>query len=565
MAVAKRADDRWSARPSGLSIVGNIPWGTHICQFYQDKQDLLDILVPYFAAGLRENEYCLWVTTDSLTIEEAWSALSRVMGDLTPYLVKGQLEIIDSSKWYSVGEKFIARRAYAVLANKVAEARLRGFAGMRIATHTFGLDQDSWQDYLQDETLIARTIREQPILAISTYDLAKCTVVDILDIAARHPYALVRRDGNWQIISNSESKRTKVAVQQSEERFRAVFHTANAGFCLIRATDGTILEVNQAWLNMVGYSLQEIIGRKITDVDIFLDQGPEVAPEVRVKRKDGQIRVHSVFSRKVAFNNYQCFLWTVQDITDLVNARQELEASVARIKVLSLENDESRLQILRFLAHEITNPLTAIKGFAQLLEMKTVSSNSEALAQKMTAEVDRLSEMLSMVFEAFKFETGRLSLNFHAVDWAEIINSAIESQLLEGLHLIEAEIPRGVMVLGDALRLEEVVRNLLSNAVNYSAPGSQVAVKLAIKDNRALLSVSDEGVGVPIDELDRIFEGFYRASNVASIGSGGIGLALHLSKHLVEEHDGRIWAESTLGGGTTMFVELPLLTAVCSE
>lgn len=557
MAVARRADDRWSVRPSGLSIIGNIQWGTHICQFYQDRQDLRDALIPFFAAGLRENEYCLWATADSLTVEEAWAALSRALGDLTPYLIRGQLEIIDVSKWFSVDGQLIARHAQALLANKLAEAQRHGFEGLRLAVNTCSADRPSWPEYLADALGRANVVSQLPIIAISTYDQTKCSAADLLVIAAHYPYTLIRRNGNWQIIRNCESKRIKAALQQSEERFRAAFQSTNVGFCLVRATDGTILEANQAWLNMVGYSFAEIIGREITDLGLSLEAGAESPAEITVRRKDGQIGVHSVIRQKVTYHNDQCFLLTVRDLTDLVKARTALGAAAARAQVFLQEKEESRRQMLRLLVEEINDPLTAITGLAQVLEMKTASNHLAALTEKITVEVGKLSEMLAAVLEALRLETGQLPLTFRLVDWAEITEAAIAALRAEEL-CIEADIQRQVMVRADAERLAEVVRHLLSNAAKYSEPGGCVEVKLEIQDQHAILSVSDKGVGVPANELDRIFESFYCASNVACIGPGGIGLALYLSKHLIEQHHGRIWAESTLGRGTTFFVELPL-------
>ena len=87
-------------RKSGIDIIGDVPWGTHICQFYQTKEDLTDILVPYFKAGLENNEFCLWVTSQPLEVEDAIAALRRVVPDLNVYLEKGQIEIISYNDWF---------------------------------------------------------------------------------------------------------------------------------------------------------------------------------------------------------------------------------------------------------------------------------------------------------------------------------------------------------------------------------------------------------------------------------------------------------------------------------
>ena len=87
-------------RKSGIDIIGDVPWGTHICQFYQTKQDLIDILVPYFKAGLENNEFCMWITSQPLEVNEAKEALRKATPDFDHYLEKGQIEIIPYTYWY---------------------------------------------------------------------------------------------------------------------------------------------------------------------------------------------------------------------------------------------------------------------------------------------------------------------------------------------------------------------------------------------------------------------------------------------------------------------------------
>src|SRR6516164_404663 len=96
-------------RRTGISAIGDVPWGTHFCQFYQDKQDLIDILVPYFKAGLENNEFCIWVTCEPLSSAEAKAALAANFENLEAYIANGQLEILDP-EWYTSGSEFESDR-----------------------------------------------------------------------------------------------------------------------------------------------------------------------------------------------------------------------------------------------------------------------------------------------------------------------------------------------------------------------------------------------------------------------------------------------------------------------
>ena len=115
-------------RPTGLSILGDVPWGIHLCIFYETMQDLLDTLVPYFHAGLENNEFVIWAVSDPLTVEEAHAAMARGISDYQEYLSRGQIEIIEGSEWY-LGRDL--KKVTDGWHEKLEAALARGFAGMR--------------------------------------------------------------------------------------------------------------------------------------------------------------------------------------------------------------------------------------------------------------------------------------------------------------------------------------------------------------------------------------------------------------------------------------------------
>ena len=114
-------------RKSGLAVIGNVPWGTHFCQFYQTKQDLIDTLVPYFKAGLENNEFCMWVTADNLTVEDARKAMTKVMKGFPTYLKKGQIEILPYNEWYLKGGHFNSQIVLNGWVRKLNQALKKGY------------------------------------------------------------------------------------------------------------------------------------------------------------------------------------------------------------------------------------------------------------------------------------------------------------------------------------------------------------------------------------------------------------------------------------------------------
>ena len=127
---------RESLRRSGIDIIGDVPWGTHICQFYETKEDLTDILVPYFKAGLENNEFCLWITSQPLKVEDAKEALRRAVPDLDSYLDKGQMEILPYTDWFTIEGVFDSENVLNGWLEKLNYASDNGYDGLRLSGNT---------------------------------------------------------------------------------------------------------------------------------------------------------------------------------------------------------------------------------------------------------------------------------------------------------------------------------------------------------------------------------------------------------------------------------------------
>ena len=121
-------------RKTGISVIGDVPWGTHFCYFYETKQDLLDLLIPYFKTGLEGNEFCLWIISNSelLTVPEARNALQEALPDLDRYVAERSLEVVDHDDWFLNGGSFDFHRAANRFKEKVDEVLGRGYVGMRV-------------------------------------------------------------------------------------------------------------------------------------------------------------------------------------------------------------------------------------------------------------------------------------------------------------------------------------------------------------------------------------------------------------------------------------------------
>jgi len=189
-------------RNSGIALIGDVPWGTHFCQFYKTKKDLLDILVPYFRAGLEDNELCVWVTSDFLNSEQALRALKKGVPEFPEYLDKGQMEIFPYTDWYLKGGNFDLQRTLDMWMEKHDEALSSGFAGMRVTGNPYWIDnKKDWDDFAAYEAEINNVLGDTKLLVLCTYSLKKCGVVEILDVIKNHEFALAVNQGRWQVVT----------------------------------------------------------------------------------------------------------------------------------------------------------------------------------------------------------------------------------------------------------------------------------------------------------------------------------------------------------------------------
>src|SRR5215472_6326069 len=134
-------------RKTGIDVLGDMPWGSHFCLFYEAKEDLLDTLVSYCKTGLEGGEFCLWVVAEPVRVEEARDALSVAVPDLDRYLSERSIEIVSSRQWYLQDGAFDMKRVTAQWREKLALALARGFAGVRVTGDTAWLRKKDWKDF----------------------------------------------------------------------------------------------------------------------------------------------------------------------------------------------------------------------------------------------------------------------------------------------------------------------------------------------------------------------------------------------------------------------------------
>jgi signal transduction histidine kinase/CHASE3 domain sensor protein len=242
------------------------------------------------------------------------------------------------------------------------------------------------------------------------------------------------------------------------------------------------------------------------------------------------------------------------------NSRLYTEQVEARRKV----EDLSRLkdEFLSIASHELRTPVTSIKGYTQLsktlIREKDLETAEEYLGIALD-QIDRMSRLILELLDVSRIETGRLEIRREVIEWGSFVRNIVDRlNTALGERNIVLDVPADTrVVIGDRDRLEQVLGNLLENAVKYSPDGSDVHVNVEERAEQVVTSVADRGIGIPQDELGQVFERFHRGRQVSSTNYGGLGLGLYITKQIVERHGGTIGVESRHGEGTTFQFTLP--------
>jgi two-component system phosphate regulon sensor histidine kinase PhoR len=214
------------------------------------------------------------------------------------------------------------------------------------------------------------------------------------------------------------------------------------------------------------------------------------------------------------------------------------------------------------LSHELRTPLASLKALTETLQEGALEDPPAArrFLDQMAVEVDALSQMVSELLELSRIESGQVALDLKPLAPFELLSSAASRMRLQaeraGLTLRVDCFTDLPAVRGDIVRLEQVLVSLIHNAVKFTQPGGEVILLGELAEGTLRFCVRDNGVGIAADDLPRIFERFYKSDRSRS--GGGTGLGLSIARHLVESHDGTIWAESREGQGSAFFFTVPL-------
>lgn len=355
-----------------------------------------------------------------------------------------------------------------------------------------------------------------------------------------------------QIISNAQ---LYIQVATEKRELEATLQSLLAGVVVVGRT-GRVMLMNAAARNILGVT-QEDGGRPMEEVvrdgaiiellKSALSTGEDQAEELSLG-SDHSERIYQVQTAMVRNEESQLMgvVAIFNDITELRN--------IERMKT----------EFVSTVSHELRTPLTSIKGFVRTLLEDTENyydtDTRHEFYNIIDQECDRLTRLISDLLNVSRIEAGRpLHLNWQPVEVPQIVRKVVANQRsYTDRHEIDVEVDDDLPVItADQDKLDQILTNLLNNAIKYSPEGGTIHVKVHRDNDNVVFSVSDPGIGIPAEHLPKLFQRFHRVDTGDTRKAGGTGIGLYLVKHLVEAHGGEIGVESEVGKGSTFTFKLP--------
>lgn len=387
------------------------------------------------------------------------------------------------------------------------------------------------------------------------------------------------RDVDGQLIGMVESfqeityrKQAEKAMRESEERFRQIFESIPDLVILAKLEDGAIIDVNRAFEAETGIARSEALGRNSEQLGLWtehaqretlrsmlLSRGEINNFEDSFRVRDGLVKTVLVSARRLNVSNEPCMLLVIRDITTEKAAERAL-----------VEMDRIKSEFISTAAHELNTPLSAIMGYTEFLHSpEQFGGFSDDQKRDFLNEIHDRGEALSRIIEDLldisRIECGNPApLDVQETDLVDVLRKKVKLFLAGGSgHSFRLELPDppvSSMLWIDRHRINQALDNLLGNAVKYSAAGKEIVLRGRADKDGWEVRVEDQGIGMNAEQLERVFEKFYRA-DASNTAISGLGLGMSISRQIIEAHGGRIRVESAEGEGTTVIFNLPYINA----
>lgn len=353
--------------------------------------------------------------------------------------------------------------------------------------------------------------------------------------------------------------RMRQALQASEERYRTLFNSIDEGFCVIEVLfdesnspiDYIFVEINPTFEEQTG--LEGALGKTAIELvpnleqrwfDIYGKVALTGEPMRFTEGSDVMNRWFDVYAFRLGGDESRKVAILFNDITE----RKKLE--------------QRKDDFLALASHELRTPITSLKLYAQLLKKRLDTRGDADTAKqldRMDKQIDKLIELVRGLLDVSRIEAGKVDYRMERIDLDALIRETVEDlQRVSDKHRIVLDGVQGGMVIADSERIEQVLTNLITNAIKYSPDKDKVIVSAERLGEEIKVSVQDFGIGISEVDRSKIFDRFFQVSGAGRDVSPGLGLGLYISSEIVKRHGGRIEIESEVGRGSKFYFTLPI-------
>lgn len=365
-------------------------------------------------------------------------------------------------------------------------------------------------------------------------------------------------------------------IKLSEAKFATAFQSNSAMMAISLFDEGNYIDVNNTFLENLGYAREEIIGKTNKELGLLLDDElrnemisdlgrniPVRKIEVSMRTKSGEIKIGFLSADTIFLGDKKCLLTVTIDISERKRMEEQLKAAQEEANRANVAKSE----FLSRMSHELRTPMNSILGFAQLLEMGELNVSQKKGVSHIKKSGKHLLDLINEVLDISRIEAGRLSLSLEPVKVSDVIQEMIDivrQPALEREVSIETDASndKTLFLMSDKQRLKQILLNLLNNAIKYNKKGGSVVVETRLMPPNqsgvkpVRVSVKDSGLGISTSDIPRLFYPFERIG-AEKTEIEGTGLGLSVVKKLTVAMGGEMGVESTLGEGSTFWVEFP--------
>ena len=588
-------------RKSGIDVLGDIPWGSHFCCFYETKQDLLDMLVPYFKAGLESNEYCLWVTPNPklISVKEAQEVMEKTVPDFDRYLSGRNIEILNGPDWYLEENVFNLEKVTKAWDERLKRALALGYDGMRVSGDTFWLSDKYRKDFFAYEKQLNDFTTDLPVTLLCTYPLAKSGATEIFDVMKAHQFVISRRKGEWEVLETPELLLAKTEIKKLNEELeqrvfertrlleqanndlrnqiaerkkaedelrlayqRLSYHVENTPLAVIEFNkDLFIKRWSKRAEEIFGWKVSEALEKNVYDPDfpIIYEEDIPAVDTINEQLKKGIVNRNLSLNRNYTkdgniiycewYNsvlrdeqgNVITILSLVDNVTERKKTEEALKQSYEEIRQLTdyLQNirEEERRNIARELHDELGQQLTAIKMDIVWIDKK-IPEETIDIKRKLKNIIELLDGSNQSIRRILSELRPRMLDDYGLLEAIEWLSRQFSETA--GIPVKFTTTQRDIKVSEKiATCIYRVCQEALTNITRYSH-AKNISNSIKIIEGNIILIIEDDGIGFDVA----------LAQNKKSFGILGM-------KERVLSLGGKFELVSSPGKGTKITVSLP--------